>query len=270
MQAVRISLVALLLAGPAAAGTTTITITQEARVADGQLVVEMTIGNEGDEAALSVVPILRFREGEVRGKGVSRLYPGDTFEETLSLPAGPLGEGRWPYLIAVDYTDGNQYPFQALQAQPLVVGSPPPAKVVVPAIEGGDVAGTGSLEITVKNLTPEARTARVRVLVPEGIEVTDGAREQRLDGWQEVRFEAALTNRSGLIGSSYPIFVTAEYEDGAVHHAVVAKGSVSIVGVGSFLDRHGRMLTIAGGALVGLWLVALAARRFRRPVVTGP
>jgi hypothetical protein len=270
MQALLTLLLSALLAARATAGTTTIDLTQVARVAEGQLVVELTVGNSGDEAALSVTPILRFGEQEVRGQGAPRLDPDASFEETLSLPVGTLADGRWPYLIAVDYTDGNQYPFQALQARALVVGSPPPAKVVVPAIEGGDLAGTGTLRVTVKSLTPEPRTARVRVLVPDGIEATDVSREVSLDGWQDATLEVPLTNRTALVGSVYPVFVTAEYEDGPVHQAVVAQGQLAIVGVGSFIDRYGRWLSIAGAALVALWLVSLGASRLlRRPATPG-
>ena len=91
MKARAALLLASLLAAPASAGTTTITISQQARVAEGRLVVELKLGNEGDEAALSVTPTLRFGEQDVGGKGTPRLEPEDSFEETLALPVGTLG-----------------------------------------------------------------------------------------------------------------------------------------------------------------------------------
>jgi hypothetical protein len=266
MQGLAILLLTSLLAGPAAAGTTSISITQGARFADGKLVVDFTVGNAGDEPALSVTPILRFGDREVRGNGTPSLAPDTSFDETLSLAVGALGEGRWPYQLVVDYTDLNQYPFQALQAQALVVGSPPPAKLVVAAIQGGDISGDGTLAITVKNLTPEARTARIHVLVPEGLEARGGARELALDGWQDATFEVPLVNHKALVGSRLPAFVTVEYDDGPVHQAVVAQGSVAILGEGTFIERWGRWLSLAGGALVVAWLGYLGAHwLLRRP-----
>jgi hypothetical protein len=257
MKALAIILVASALAAPAAADSISISISQTARVAGGDLVVDLKVGNSGDTEALAVTPILRFGDKEARGKGKPRLAPNTSFDETLSLPVGTLGEGRWPYRLAVDYTDENQYALHALQTQAIVVGSPPPAKVVVPAIQGGNLAGTGALAITVKNLTPETRVARINVLVPEGIEATGGSRELPLDAWQEATVEVPLTNRSALVGSRLPIFVTAEYDDGPVHQAVVAQGSVAIVNAGSFVDRWGRWLSISGIALVVVWLAYL-------------
>ena len=149
MQVLAILLVVSALAAPAAAKTIDITISHVARVVDGNLVVDSKVGNSGDEAALSVTPILRFGDKEVRGKEKPALDPNASFDETLSLPVGTLGEGRWPYHLTVDYTDLNQYSLQALQTQALVVGSPPPPKIAVPAIQGGDISGTGTLAITV-------------------------------------------------------------------------------------------------------------------------
>src|SRR4029453_8623065 len=129
MKALALLLATAVLAPPAEAGTITITISQTARLADGTFSVDVKVDNSGDEAALSVTPVLRFGDQEVRGKGKASLAPNSSFDETLSLPVGTLGDGRWPYRLAVDYTDQNQYPFQAVQTQTLLVGNPPPAKV---------------------------------------------------------------------------------------------------------------------------------------------
>jgi hypothetical protein len=247
-------LLAAAAAGPARAGTISISIAQTTRLADGNLVADVKVSNAGDEAALSVTPVLRFGDKTVRGKGTPSLGPNASHEETLTLPVGALGDGRWPYRIAVDYTDQNQYPFQALLAQPLVVGNPPTAKVAVPAIDGTEVAGNGTLSVTVKNLTADPRPARVTVLVPEGLEVTDPTHTVELAGWADTTLRVPIVNRTALPGSRYPVFVTVEYDDGAVHQAVVAQGVVSVTGANSFLDRNGHLLRYGAIGLVALWL----------------
>jgi len=264
MHALAILLLVPALAAPAAAETITINLSQQARALDGKLVVDLTVGNSGDEAALAVTPILRFRDAEARGTRRPSLAPDTSFDETLSLPAGTLGEGRWPYGVAVDYTDQNQYAFQALQMQTLVVGSPPAAKVAVSAIRGEDLSGSGTLAFTLKNLTPESRTARIHVLAPAGLDVMDGSRELSLDPWADTELMVSLTNRTVLAGSRYPVFVTAEYDDGPVHQAVVAQGSVAIVDAGSFLDQWGSRLQLAAIALGVAWLGYLGAHLLQR------
>lgn len=264
MKGFAICAAVVVLAGTAVAGTISITISQAARISDGNLIVAVKIGNTGDEAALSVTPVLRFADKEVRGKGQPTLEPNATLEETLTLPVGPLGEGRWPYRLAVDYTDQNQYPFQALHTQMAIIGSPPPAKVAVPAIKSEEIAGSGSLTLSVKNLTAETRTAKVSVLVPEGLEASDAVRELTLDGWKEDALKVPVTNRTALAGSRYPVFVTVEYDDDGIHQAVVAQGIVTVGATESFFTHNRNLLWLIAGAVVLAWLAFVASRALRR------
>jgi hypothetical protein len=264
MKGLALFLAAAALAGTAVAGTISMKIVQEARIADGNLIVDVKVGNSGDEAALSVTPVLRFGDKEARGKGKASLEPKGVFEETLTVPVGAIGEGRWPYRLAVDYTDQNQYPFQALHTRTAVTGNPPPAKMAVPAIRSEDIAGSGTLRVAVKNLTPDTRTARISVLVPEGLEASNAARDVTLEGWKDATLEIPVTNRTALVGSRYPVYVTAEYDDGPVHQAVVAQGLVTVAGSDSFLDRNARALRIGAIALAAAWLGSTLVLYLRR------
>src|SRR4029078_12416543 len=127
-RAMRSLLLSLLVAaatvGSAPGGNLSSSITQNTRLEDGSLIADVKVSNSGDEAALSVTPVLQFGDKAVRGTGIPSLGPNASHQETLTAPVGTLGEGRWPYRIAVDYTDQNQYPFQALFAQALR-GRPP-------------------------------------------------------------------------------------------------------------------------------------------------
>src|SRR4029453_10804672 len=157
----------------------------------------------------------------------------------------------------------NQYPFEALLTQTLVVGNPPPAKVTVPAIRIEDVIGTGTLSVTVKTLTPDPRAVRVSVLVPEGLEATDAVRQVNLEGWKDATIEVPITSRTALVGSRYPVFVAAEYDDGPVHQAVVAQGVVAVTAAESFLTRNRRLVTAVAGAVLLGWLAVVLSRARR-------
>src|SRR5215468_10013112 len=255
MRVLVLLLVSYALAAPAAAGTISITISQDVAVSGDQLKVNLKVGNSGDEAALSVTPSLRFGDQVVKGKGKESLGPNSSFEETLTLPVGSLGEGRWPYRVAVDYTDQNEYPFQALQTQTVIVGNPSPAKVLATPIQNQDISGSGTLNLTIKNLTGDPRTARVSVFVPEGLEAADPVREVKLEGWKDHVLEVPIINRTALDGSRYPVFVAVEYDDGAVHEAAVTQSMVSVVGADTFLNRNAGRLRGGAIALVALWLL---------------
>lgn len=249
---------------PVLAGTISMNITQSAELRDGSLVVKVSMSNTGDEAALSVTPVLRFRDAEVRGQGKPSLEPKGEFAEELVLPAKDLTPGRWPYRLAVDYTDGNQYPFQALQAQIVTLGNPAPAKIAVPGVAAEQIAGTGDLTVTLKNLTDAEQKATVKVLVPDGLEAETKSMDATLPAWSEEQVQIGITNRAALAGSRYPVFVAVEYDDADAHQTVVARGMVEIVGSDSFLDRNARYLWMAAGALVALWLVLVLVRSMGR------
>src|SRR5262249_58498553 len=97
---------------------------------------------------------------------------------------------------------------------------------------------------------PDTRTAKVSVLVPEGLEASDAVRSVTLEGWKDAELKVPVANRTALVGSRYPVFVAAEYDDGPVHQAVVAQGIVAVVGCRTLPGRHGRGLRVRGGALV--------------------
>lgn len=215
-------------ASAAAAGTIAIQISHRAELVDGELRVTVTTENQGDEAAHAVTPLLRFRGAEVRGETQEKLPPTQPSEVTLALPAGPLGEGHWPYELVVEYADANLYPFQALSIGLVAVGSPPLPKVAVPALTSPPLADEIQLPVVVKNLSETERRVALTVSAPEAIERKLAGGETVLGPWAEVKVPVTLINRAALAGSRYPLFVIIEYEDGAVHQTVVAQTSVEI------------------------------------------
>src|SRR5262249_35041751 len=147
------------------------------------------------------------------------LAPNATFDEELVVPTGTLGEGRWPYSIAVDYADANAYPFQALLVATQIVGNPPAAKVLVPEIKSDGIAESGPLKIKFKNAAAAERDVTFRVIVPEGLEASDPTGTIHLKSYGEDSTSVTILNRTALAGSRYPVFVTVDYDDGGVHQS---------------------------------------------------
>ena len=110
-------------------------MTTKTELSDRELSVNLVVTNSGDEAAGSVVPILRLRDHEARGAREDSLPPGGKMERTMVVPADDLGEGRWPFRVAVSYTDQNQYPFQALHVSLITRGNPLPGKAAVTKVD---------------------------------------------------------------------------------------------------------------------------------------
>lgn len=254
----------VMLAGSAAAGNISITTTQRSTLEDGTLRVELSIGNTGDEAAQAVAAVLRFGDASIRGTRRETLDPGGTVTDSLALEVGDIGPGRWPFAIAVDYTDANQYPFQALQMASITVGNPPPAKVAVPSMVAGPLAQDGALAVTLKNLSGDPRAVGVTLHVPEGLEVPgEGTRQVTLAAWEEQAIEIPIVNRTALPGSRYPVFAAVEYELDDTHYSVVAQGVVEITSAQNFVERHGSLLRIVA-IVFGVAFVLVVAWRLVR------
>jgi len=254
----------LAVAAGAEAGNISITTTQNAILEARDLIVQVAIGNTGDEAAHSVVPLVRFAGKEARGKRIEALQPNATAKDILTLEVGALGPGTWPYVVAVDYTDANQYPFQAVQAGRLAVGNPPPAKIAISSMTAGKLAKTAKIALTVKNLEGVARTAAVRLMPPDGIEATPVTAEMTFEPWQEKTLDVTLTNRTALAGSRYPVFASLEYEADGTHFAVLGQGVVEIIPSETLVDRFGGSLWIGAVALGVLFAVLVGLRSLRR------
>ena len=249
-------------AAPAGAGSITINMSTRAELGEKELTVNLTVGNSGDEAAGSVVPILRLRDREVRAAREDSLPPGGRIERTLVAPAEDLGEGRWPFRIAVSYTDQNQYPFQALHVSLVTRGNPLPAKIAVTKVDISPLETTADMAMRVKNLAGVDRAATVTLYAPEDIGVEGGPAGVELDPWAEDTVDFEITNRTALVGSRYPVFAAVEYDEDGAHHAVVAQGIVEVASPRAYVPRA--LMWVVGALLLG-WIVLLAWRaRSRR------
>ena len=248
----------------AEAKTISITIGQKAEIRGENLVVKVSVGNTGDESAKSVAANLRFGDKTARGKLHDDLAPNATFEEELTVATGALGEGRWPYSVAVDYADANLYPFQALLVTTQVVGNPPTAKLTVPEIKSNGIAESGPLSIKFKNMVAAERDVTFRVIVPEGLEASEPTGTIHLKGYGEDTTSVTVLNRTALAGSRYPVFVAVEYDDGGIHQGIVAQGIVEIVAPRNFWEENQTLLIVGVGVLLALWLVLVLRRATSR------
>lgn len=251
--------VVCLAAHAAWAGTISIQIRHSAELDDGTLRAAIEVSNGGDEEARGVTPTLRFQGNEARGDATDALPPGDPAEMPLELAAGALTDGRWPYTVRIDYADTNLYPFQAVSVGTFQVGKPPLPKLSVTPVATVKLADEAELSVTLKNLSESPKQVTLRAVGPEAIEARASAEAAKLDGWEERSVSLGLVNRAALPGSVYPLFVTAEWDEGDVHQTVVAHSTLEILAeepasaapaAGPGLWIGGALLLVAAGFLL--------------------
>jgi hypothetical protein len=259
-----VMIVQLLIPAPAAAKTISIRTEMAVTPTGRTLVVGLKVTNAGDEAAHSVRATARMGDREVRGTTRPVLGPAESWPEQLELTWDGKKAGQWPLTTTVDYADANGYAFQAVQVALVSMGEATPAQVVIPDLTAGALSRSGRLRAHVKSLSPAAQRVEIRYLVPRGLEVDPPARRLDLEPWSDVQVEAQILNRSALVGSRYPVFVTVEYDDPGGHHATIAHDVLEIL---ADKDDRARYAFAAAAVLVLCWLAFVGARvlRHRRP-----
>jgi hypothetical protein len=241
----------------AVAGTISISVEVRPTLRPGALAVALTVANSGDEAAASVLPSVQFGGKEVRGTGQESLAPGSRMDTVIDVPfvATP---GQWPLVTTVDYSDPNGYPFQALQVALIAAGEATPSLVVLTQLDTSPVRESAPIRARVKSLSDAPRQAKVRFIMPRGLEVAPPTHSLTLTPWADAVADARAINRGALPGSRYPVFATIEYDDAGVHHAALARGAIEIREAQATRGWYPLALALA---LVAVWVIVVVARR---------
>lgn len=243
----------------AAGGTIAIRISSTAEVKEGLLRMAATIVNAGDETAVAVRPVFSFSGRETRGRAFETLGPQEVYEGTFSLAVSDLGPGRWPYRLAVDYTDGKHHPFQALRVSSVVLGSDPgPFGLELLGIDAPPLTGPGAVRIRVRNPGSGSRQASIGFFAPADLEVVERGRSVVIAPGAHVEVSLGIAPRTAQVGSRYAAFAVLEYDDAGVHHALVAD---SLVEVRERRPRLAPGLLATSGLLVLTWLILVCVRR---------
>lgn len=249
---------------PAMAGSISISTEVAATVREGTVSVTLDITNSGDEAAMSVAAQAEFGGGAARAEPRPSLRPGERMQARLDLPRAQASPGQWPLVTRVDYADAKGYPFQALQVAVVSVLASP-SLVAIVDVDAQPVAGSGALRARLKSLSDAPRQVQLRLVSPRELEMDPGGTALSLAPWGEATVDAKIVNRAARVGSRYPVFVTAEYDDQGVHHTAVGQTGASIVDAGGLRAHYWIVLAVA---LIVIWLVLLGWRRFRAPPAT--
>jgi len=252
----------LLASVPAAGGQIVLQISSTAQLRGDVLALDLIVLNAGDEAAFSLRPSLALHERELLGASRESLAAGASFETTLALPVPGLAPGRWPFRVAVDYTDARNYPFQALQLATIDRGSAGESGLELVGIDAPALSGRGALGIRVRNPGSLPRRAAIALAAARDLEVEESGRSIALAPGQQLDVKFALGPRTALAGSRYTVFAIVEYDEAGVHRSLVRESVVLVQ------ERRGHLapgLLSASAALMLVWFVALRRRSVARP-----
>ena len=194
---------------------------------DSSLEMRLRVTHSGDEPAfdLNVVALIGDEHVSLGKRDI--LEPGDTWELSRAGEHDP-GDGHRPVWYTVRYTDGRGYALGAIGYCP-TMSRPPPKQLQAPiALSTSVLQLNDDGELVVDVAGRVDRPIQLRLMLPPGLEsdVSTVMLSEGVNG-QTLRFP--VTNRSGLSGSRYQIFVSAEYqlEDYPTHQ--ILRGRVDVV-----------------------------------------
>ncbi|MFQ5479375.1 MAG: hypothetical protein ACE5E4_12245, partial [Candidatus Binatia bacterium] len=206
---------ALALPANAAAGTIGFKIDSTVSTGPG-VTLELRVTNTGNEAALSLKPVIVYGEQEIRAAEISRLASGATHTWRVRLDESDPPTGSHIVVTRLGYTDGNAYPFQVLAVAPFNVGQARGSRVSgnfsIPMLEG-----EGWTRCQLSLHWPNSRTGphSVRILIPEGIEGRGLRHEVDPAGRRLTRHSFELRVTTLLPGSNVGIFAIVRGSQGA-------------------------------------------------------
>lgn len=215
----------------ALAGSISITVTATTSVFEDNGVVNITLQNNGDEAAEDVRVSLLLPEDFTSDMVViGRLFPGVPWSGSIVFnTTDNLLPGAYPAVILTQYRDANGYPFSSVSKN----------SIVYKEISSSDVSGmindnkkvelydNVNIFITLLNQGNSAIDAKVRLYLPREIKAEEYEKNISLDakGKKDINFK--ISNFGALSGSSYFVLSAIEY-DGDKHYTSFASGIVEI------------------------------------------
>jgi hypothetical protein len=252
---------ALLLAAPAVVqGGVDLAVTPAVHLRGGVLAIDVAIRNVGDEPAVALTVALHALGRTAEGSRRDRLERGEVWAQTLAVPAGALGPGRWPYILAIAYARRDGYPQHGLHTGTLVVGAPGPPEVAVAALAAEPLGTTSGLRARVENRGLRPRRVVVAVHAPAGVTVDTPTRTVEVGGGDGAWVEFAVINRTEVPWSRPSVHVGVEYDADGVHQSVLAAVALDVVPPLFFLTRRRSMLWTAAALVALVWLAVVLRR----------
>ena len=224
-------------------GATYIRITTDVTVPsmmDGNCTdMNITLINSGDETAYDVGLSFITPDGiSSEDFFVGNLIPNVPFNSTVYVNLSDnMTPGRYNVAIITDYRDANNYPFSAISVKPVMVKRSTISKlsciISVLTIAGN---GNGDLKLVVRNLDNVPHNVRIRLFLPRELKIDNNEVRIELKPKDSKELKFRVENLAALPGSSYFVFASLDYEEGALHYSSVGTGIIKIVEEGSIQD----------------------------------
>jgi hypothetical protein len=253
-------IVGLIFASASWAGTISMNSSFASKEVDGKQGLEVSVQNDGDEAARAVQIHVELAGEEQTGPKWENMAPKEKKSQLFFFEKIPPKPGTYPALVTIDFADLNMYPFTALNVAAMQVGSSSSKAQIFAKADSLTISKSGTLSMSVKNLDAKPKSLKARVLAPRELDVKPILFEMELAANSTVDRSIEVANFSALPGAGYPIFIIFEYDQGDVHYSHPLVSPIKIAQGG--LSNTNLTVIITLGAVI--FLAAIVFEIVRR------
>lgn len=215
--------------------------------------INILLRNTGDESAYDVQLSLILPPGiKTENMFVGELKPDRPYKGNFTVSAvNDIIPGKYTIGILTDYKDANGYQFSSVSPNSLIVKKPTSSMISarIPGMELGDKE-TKKINLQVRNLDDKQHNLNIRLFLPRELRGEAKNREIRINPMEEKNIEFEISPFGALVGSSYVIFASLDYEEEGLHYSPVASGIVKIVESGGGFDFSGWIPIVAVVVLI--------------------
>jgi len=218
-----------LLIGLASASYISLNTSLGTKVAERELGVYVSVINKGDEPAHNVQAEIRLAGKKYYGKKVQQLGIDQKYQVMRDLPLKLKRPGNYPLILAMHYTDANQYPFSALTGKTFAYKSAELPSEIFGRMNSATFWKQGQIKLTLRNSSDSEIKTNAYLETPREIAVASPKQTVVISAKSEKVLIFKLTNFSALTGSNYQIFAVTEYNKDGVHQTSITPGMIKIV-----------------------------------------
>lgn len=213
---------------PSQAGVISIETRITTEVRRDTLHTTITVTNRGDEAANNIQMATQSPKANKSSNVLPSLLVGKSHSESFDYPLQGLAPGRYPLLAQIGYTDANVYPFSAL-AVSLFSYRQDATSLILGILGNTQIQKSGRLNLSVKNMDAQDKTLQIQLITPREISVEGSKLQVHVTAGSESKFSFHIRNFSAIQNSTYAVYAVIEYEEGGMHHAALAPGTIVIL-----------------------------------------
>jgi hypothetical protein len=208
------------------------TLSMERIVLENETTINLSLNNQGDEAAYDVQLSVDLPEGmQALPAYFGKMDPNTPQNAVFNITISPsLKSGGYSLAILTEYKDANGYPFSSVSPYSIYLKQPVTSQVAGTIQEQTlGTKGTAKGTIDLRNLDDAEKTVSVKLYGPKELIINPSQKTIILPAKSQQKTEIEISSFGALSGSNYVVFAALDYEDAGIHHSSTATGMVKVV-----------------------------------------